>query len=49
VDSDHFSSDIEQIQGVIKLNDGLVLIYNLEKFLSPDDVLILDEALSQLT
>lgn len=49
VDSDHFSSDIEQIQGVIKLNDGLVLIYNLEKFLSPDDVLILDEAFSQLT
>jgi purine-binding chemotaxis protein CheW len=49
VDSDHFSSDIEQIQGVIKLNDGLVLIYNLEKLLSPGDVLILDEALSQLT
>lgn len=48
VDSDHFSSDIEQIQGVIKLDDGLVLIYNLEKFLSPDDVLLLDEALGQL-
>lgn len=48
VDSDHFSSDIEQIQGLIKLDDGLVLIYNLEKFLSPDDAHLLDEALSQL-
>lgn len=49
VDSNHFSSDIEQIQGAIKLDDGLVLIYNLEKFLSPEDVLHLDEALSQFT
>lgn len=49
VDADHFSSDIEQIQGAIKLDDGLVLIYNLEKFLSPEDVLHLDEALRQLT
>jgi purine-binding chemotaxis protein CheW len=48
VDSDQFSSDMEQIQGVIKLDDGLVLIYNLEKFLSPNDVLLLDEALGQL-
>jgi len=48
VDSDYFSSDIEQIQGAIKLDDGLVLIYNLEKFLSPDAVQHLDEALSQI-
>lgn len=48
-DWDHFSSEIEHIQGAIKLDDGLVLIYNLETFLSPDDVMHLDEALSQLT
>lgn len=47
VNADEFSSDIEQIQGAIKLHDGLVLIYNLDKFLSPDDVLVLDKALEQ--
>lgn len=48
VDSDHFSSEVEQILGAIKLSDGLVLIYNLEKFLLPEDVLVLDQALGQL-
>lgn len=48
VDTDHLSSGIEQVQGVVKLDDGLVLIYNLEKFLSPDDIHLLNEALSQL-
>jgi purine-binding chemotaxis protein CheW len=48
IDSDQISSDMEQFQGVVKLDDDLVLIYNLEKFLSPDDEKLLDEALGQL-
>ena len=48
VDSDQISSDIEQFQGVVKLDGDLVLIYDLEKFLSPNDEKLLDEALGQL-
>jgi len=48
VDSDQFPSDTEEIHGGIKLDDGLVLIYNLEKFLSPNDELCLDAALRQI-
>ena len=33
--------------GVIKLDDGLVLIHDLEKFLSLDEARSLDEAMSQ--
>jgi len=36
-----------QMQGLIKLPDGLVLIHDLEKFLSLDEAEALDEALSQ--
>ena len=38
---------LEQIQGVTKLDDGLVLIHDLEKFLSLDEARSLDEAMSQ--
>jgi purine-binding chemotaxis protein CheW len=38
---------LEQIQGVVKLGDGLALIYDLEKFLSADEARILDEAMNQ--
>jgi len=38
---------LEHIQGVIKLDDGLVLIHDLEKFLSLDETRSLDEAMSQ--
>lgn len=38
---------LEQIQGVVKLDDGLVLIHDLEKFLSLDEAHALDEAMSQ--
>ena len=38
---------LEQIQGVIKLDNGLVLIHDLESFLSLDETRSLDEAMSQ--
>jgi purine-binding chemotaxis protein CheW len=38
---------LEQIQGVIKLEDGLALIHDLEKFLSLEEALSLDEAMRQ--
>jgi purine-binding chemotaxis protein CheW len=38
---------LEQIQGVIKLDDGLALIHDLEKFLSLDEARSLDEAMHQ--
>jgi purine-binding chemotaxis protein CheW len=38
---------LEQIRGVIKLDDGLALIYDLEKFLSLDETSVLEEAMSK--
>jgi purine-binding chemotaxis protein CheW len=38
---------LEQIRGVIKLDDGLALIYDLEKFLSLDETCVLEEAMSK--
>lgn len=38
---------LEQIQGVVKLDDGLVLIHDLERFLSLDEACALDEAMNQ--
>jgi purine-binding chemotaxis protein CheW len=38
---------IEQIEGVIKLDDGLVLIHDLEKFLSLDEAHALDEVMNR--
>lgn len=37
---------LDQIKGVIKLDDGLVLIHDLERFLSLDEARALDEAMS---
>jgi purine-binding chemotaxis protein CheW len=39
--------NLEQIQGVTQLDDGLALIHDLEKFLSPDEGRILDDAMIQ--
>lgn len=39
---------LEQFQGVVKLEDGLVLIHDLEKFLSLDEELALDAAMEQV-
>jgi purine-binding chemotaxis protein CheW len=38
---------LDQIQGMVKLKDGLALIHDLETFLSLDEARILDEAMSQ--
>jgi purine-binding chemotaxis protein CheW len=38
---------LEQFQGVVKLDDGLVLIHDLEKFLSLDEAHMLDQAMNR--
>ena len=38
---------LDQLQGVVRLDDGLVLIQNLEKCLSLDEARALDEAMNQ--
>jgi purine-binding chemotaxis protein CheW len=38
---------LEHTHGVVKLDDGLVLIQDLEKFLSLDEERVLDEAMSR--
>jgi purine-binding chemotaxis protein CheW len=43
----NIAPDLEHIRGVIQLDDGLVLIHDLEHFLSPDEARVLDEAMSQ--
>ncbi len=37
--------DVEYIEGVVKLEDGLILIHNLDRFLSLDEETSLDRAL----
>jgi len=38
---------LDQLHGVVRLDDGLVLIQDLEKFLSLDEARALDEAMNQ--
>jgi purine-binding chemotaxis protein CheW len=38
--------DLDHIRGVIQLDDGLVLIHDLEHFLSADEARVLDEVMS---
>ena len=40
--------EIEYVRGVVKLQDGLVLIHDLEQFLSDEEERILDEALKSV-
>jgi purine-binding chemotaxis protein CheW len=40
---------LEHIQGVVKLDDGLVLIHDLDTFLSLHEVRTLDEAMERAT
>lgn len=47
IDSDRIVPGLEQFQGVVKLDDGLVLIHDLEKFLSLDEARTLDEAMER--
>ena len=45
--SDRIGPGLEQFQGVVNLDDGLVLINDLEKFLSLDEARTLDEAIDR--
>ncbi|WP_332775394.1 chemotaxis protein CheW [Polaromonas sp.] len=47
VSSHLITPGLEQFQGVVKLDDGLVLIHDLEKFLSLDEAHALDAAMEQ--
>ena len=47
IDSAQIVPGIEHFQGVVKGDDGLVLIQDLEKFLSLDEERTLDEAMER--
>src|SRR6266851_1151553 len=47
IDAASIAPDLGHLQGVIQLEDGLVLIHDLEHFLSPDEARKLDEAMNQ--
>jgi purine-binding chemotaxis protein CheW len=47
IDAAHIAPALEHIRGVISLEDGLVLIHDLEVFLSPDEARTLDAAMNQ--
>lgn len=48
VGADGMVPGLEQFQGVVKLDDGLVLIHDLEKFLSLDEAHALDTAMEEV-
>ena len=45
IDSKKITSGMEYVDGVIKLEDGLILIFDLDKFLSLEEKIILTDAL----
>jgi purine-binding chemotaxis protein CheW len=45
----HGVESVDQIQGAITLDDGMLLIQDLEKFLTTDDEAVLDQALNEGT
>jgi purine-binding chemotaxis protein CheW len=47
IDAAHIAPTLADIRGVIPLEDGLVLIHDLEVFLSPDEARVLDDAMNQ--
>jgi len=47
IDATSIAPDLRHLQGVIQLEDGLVLIHDLEHFLSPDEARQLDDAMNQ--
>jgi purine-binding chemotaxis protein CheW len=47
IGADQIVPGLEQFQGVVKLDDGLVLIHDLEKFLHLDEASTLDEAMER--
>jgi len=46
IDTQNVAPNLRHISGVIQLEDGLVLIQDLEHFLSPDEARTLDEAMN---
>jgi purine-binding chemotaxis protein CheW len=42
----HISPSLEYVEGVVKLEDGLVFIHDLDTFLSVEEDILLEEALS---
>jgi purine-binding chemotaxis protein CheW len=46
IESDKILPDLKQIEGVIQLDDGMVLIHDLDRFLSLDEERSLAQALS---
>ena len=49
VGSDRIAPGLEQFHGVVKLDDGLVLIHDLQTFLSLDEARALDQAMDRGT
>jgi purine-binding chemotaxis protein CheW len=49
VEAVEIAPGVEQISGVVKLSDGLVLIHDLEEFLSLDEERALDQAMDEET
>lgn len=47
VSAKRISPELEHIEGVITLEDGMVLIHDLEKFLSPAEASALEEAMKE--
>ncbi len=47
IGSDRIAPGLEQFKGVVQLDDGQVLIHDLEKFLSLDEARVLDEAMDR--
>jgi len=47
IDAAQIVPGLDYVQGVVKLDDGLVLIHDLEKFLSMDEARTLDEAMNR--
>jgi len=43
--AEHIYADVEYVEGVVKLADGLILIHDLDKFLSLEEEICLDRAL----
>ncbi|MBI4204301.1 MAG: purine-binding chemotaxis protein CheW [Betaproteobacteria bacterium] len=47
ISADRIVPGLERFQGVARLDDGLVLIHDLDRFLSLDEARALDEAMNQ--
>ena len=48
VPADSIVPGLEYVQGVLKLDDGMVLIHDLDRFLSLEEEKALDEAMSEV-